>query len=302
MDLTFSIHEKKVGANNSQFEITPLQKGFGCTLGNSLRRVLLTALPGAAITKVRFSGAQHQFTTLPGVKEDLVEVILNFKKVKLGSQSEKPITVKIDRAGPGQAVAGDIKTSAAVRVVNKNLVLAHLVDKKAKLAVEMTIEQGFGYSPADERKASRSTVGLIPIDAIFTPILKVNYFIEETRVGRVTNYDKLTIDILTDGTITPKKALEEAARILVAYFGYVYAPVKKVKKTVKEKPSRILKLSVAELDLSTRTINALEKGGYKTVGDILRVNSRDLTEVKNLGKKSVALIGKILRKQGVDWS
>ena len=302
MNLTFSIHEKKVGANHSQFEISPLQEGFGCTLGNSLRRVLLTALPGAAITSVKFSGAQHQFTTLPGLKEDLVEVILNFKKVRLSSRSEKPITVKIDRVGPGQVVAGDIKTSAAARVANKNLVLAHLANKKAKLAVEMTIEQGFGYSPADERKASRSTVGLIPIDAIFTPILKVNYFVENTRVGRATNYDKLTLDILTDGTITPKKALKEAAKVLVAYFGYVYAPSKKAKKTIEEKPPRVLKLSVAELDLSTRTINALEKGGYKTVGDILRVNSRDLTEVKNLGKKSVALIGKILRKQGVDWS
>jgi len=302
MDLTFSIHEKKIKANNSQFEITPLREGFGCTLGNSLRRVLLTALPGAAITSVKFSGAQHQFTNLPGVKEDLVEVILNFKKVRLGSQSEKPVIVKINRAGPGQAIAGDIKTSATVQVVNKDLVLAHLVNKKAKLAVEMTIEQGFGYSPADERKASRLTVGLIPIDAIFTPILKVNYSVEETRVGRVTNYDKLIIDILTDGTITPKKALKEAARILVTYFGYIHTPIKKAKKTIKEKPPRVLKLSVAELDLPTRTINALEKGGYKTVGDILRINSRDLTEVKNLGKKSVILIGKILRKQGVDWS
>jgi len=302
MDLTFSIHEKKIGVNNSQFEITPLQEGFGCTLGNSLRRVLLTALPGAAITSVKFSGAQHQFTNLPGVKEDLVEVILNFKKVRLGSRSEKPVKVKINRVGPGQVIAGDIKTSATVQVVNKNLVLAHLVNKKAKLAVEMTIEQGFGYSPADERKASRLTVGLIPIDAIFTPILKVNYFVENTRVGRVTNYDKLTIDILTDGTITPKKALRESAKILVAYFGYVYTPVKKAKKAIEKKAPRVLKLSVAELDLPTRTINALEKGGYKMVGDILKVNSRGLTEVKNLGKKSVGLIGKILRKQGVDWS
>jgi len=145
-------------------------------------------------------------------------------------------------------------------------------------------------------------VGLIPIDAIFTPILKVNYSIQSTRVGRATNYDKLTVDVLTDGTITPKKALKEAAKILVAYFGYVYDPGEKTKKAVEEKSPRVLKLSVAELGLSTRTINALEKGGYKTVGDILRVNSRGLTEVKNLGKKSVALIGKILRKQGVDWS
>jgi len=302
MDLTFNIHEKKIGANHSQFEITPLREGFGHTLGNSLRRVLLIALRGAAITSVKFSGAQHQFTTLPGVKEDLVEVVLNLKKVRLDSQSKKPVIVKIDKIGPGQVVAGDIKTSAAVRIVNKNLVLAHLVDKKAKLAVEMTVEQGFGYSPADDRKALRSTVGLIPIDAIFTPILKVNYSVEDTRVGRATNYDKLTMDILTDGTITPKKAIREAARILVAYFGRVYNPVKKAKKITKEKPPQVLKLDLAELDLPTRTINALEKSGYKTVGDILGVSSRDLTEVKNLGKKSVALISKILRKQGVDWS
>jgi len=236
------------------------------------------------------------------VREDLVEVVLNFKKVRLSSQSKKPVIVKINKIGPGQVVAGDIKTSAAVRVVNKNLVLAHLADKKAKLAVEMTVEQGFGYSPADDRKALRSTVGLIPIDAVFTPILKVNYSVEDTRVGRATNYDKLTMDILTDGTITPKKAIREAARILAAYFGRVYSPAKKSKKTIKEKPSQVLKLDVAELDLPTRTINALEKSGYRTVGDILRVSSRDLTEVKNLGKKSIALIAKILRKQGVDWS
>jgi len=302
MDLTFNIHEKKIGANHSQFEIIPLREGFGHTLGNSLRRILLIALQGAAITSVKFSGSQHQFTTLPGVREDLVEVVLNLKKVRLSSQSKKPVTVKIDKVGPGQVVAGDIKTSAVVQVANKNLVLAHLADKKAKLVAEMTVEQGFGYSPADERKTLRGTMGLIPIDAIFTPILKVNYSVENTRVGRATNYDKLTMDILTDGTITPKKAIREAAGILAAYFSRVYNPVKKAKKTTKEKPPQVLKLDLAELDLPTRTVNALEKGGYKTVGDILGVSSRDLTEVKNLGKKSVALISKILRKQGVDWS
>ncbi len=301
MDLIFDINEKKIGPNRSQFEITPLQEGFGSTLGNSLRRVLLTALPGAAITTVKFSGAQHQFTTLPGVREDLVEIILNLKKVRLSSQSKKSVAAKINRIGPGEVTAGDIKAGAAVQVANKDLVLAHLADKKAKLAAELTIEQGFGYSPADDRKASHLTMGVIPIDAIFTPILKVNYFVDSTRVGRVTNYDKLTVDILTDGTIAPRKALKEAAKILADYFSFLHTPNRKAKKAVKKESPQVLKLSVAELGLSTRTINALEKSGYKTVGDILKVSARDLMEVKNLGKKSIALISKVLHKQGVDW-
>ncbi len=305
-DLTFAIEEKKIDKNYSQFRIGPLMAGFGHTLGVSLRRVLLTALPGAAITDVTFDGATHQFTTLPGVKEDLVEVILNLKKVRFISNvkeakdTKEPVRVSLDKRGPGKVVAGDIVTPAQLEVVNKDLVVANLADKKSKIKAQMTVSYGVGYSSAEERPSD--TLGLIVVDALFSPIKKVNVTVDDVRVGRETNYDQLLLEIWTDGTMVTKKALNQAAKILAAYFKQVYQPNNNHEKEEEVEEPAVMKESVAETKLPTRTVNALEKAGYKTIADLAGAGPKELMEVKNLGKKSVDLIGKILKKKGVDWS
>src|SRR3990167_4829952 len=197
------------------FVIEPLDQGFGQTLGNSLRRVLLSAIPGAAITTVRISGVKHPFSTLPGFKEDIVELILNIKKLRVRLFEEEGTKLTLDKAGPGAVTAADFEKNPSVEVVNKDLYLGSLTDKKSNLELELTVEKGYGYSLAEERKGE--TIGTIPVDAIFTPVTRVNYKVEETRVGRMTNLDKLILEIYTDGTISPKLALEEAAKILVSY-------------------------------------------------------------------------------------
>jgi len=305
MEVNFGIAEKKISPQRSIFTFSPLRPGFGHTLGVSLRRVLLSEIPGAAITSVKFSGARHQFTTLPGVREDLVEVVLSLKKVYLSFTGDKPVKVRIEKSGPGVVTAGDIHCPAGVTVVNKDLVIAHLADRKSKLVAEMTVEKGVGYSPAEERQSLRETLGIIPMDAVFTPVLKVTYQVEDTRVGKATDYDKLILDVLTDGTVSPKEAVKKAAKILREVLSPLetlnnnHRPSKK--KTSKKMPA-VVNLSVAELGLPTRTVNALAKAGYKTVKDLLLVSPQEVTEVKNLGKKSVDLLVKTLNKRGVEWS
>jgi len=302
-NLAFTVKEKKVEAGYSQFKIGPLTAGFGQTLGVALRRVLLTALPGAAIADVVFDGATHQFTTLPGVREDLVEVVLNLKKVRFsfeGKDLKGPVEISLDRHGPGKVVAGDIITPAGLEIINKDLVIANLADKRSKIKARMTVLSGVGYSPVEERPSSE--LGLIRIDALFSPIKKANVTVEDVRVGRESNYDQLLLEVWTDGTISARKALDQAAKILEAYFKQVYQPNNnsQEKKTVEE--PKAMKESVAEMRLPTRTINALEKAGYKTIADLAGAGSKELMGVKNLGKKSVDLVGRILKKKGVDWS
>jgi DNA-directed RNA polymerase subunit alpha len=303
IDLTFSIEEKKNDGTYSQFEISPLEAGFGHTLGTALRRVLLTALPGMAITDVIFDGANHQFTTLPGIKEDLVEMVLNLKKIRFsGNNIDEPVKITLDKQGPGVVKAGDLETSAGLEVVNKDLVIANLADKKSRLKAEMTVSPGIGYSPSEDRSAD--VLGLIVIDALFSPIKKVNVIVDDVRVGRETNFDKLILDVWTDGTIAAKEAIDQAAKMLSAYFKQIYEPnhnqPKSSEEAIIEDP--VMKESIAEMKLPTRTINALEKAGYKTIGDLVKAGSKELMEVKNLGKKSVDLVGKVLNKKGVGWS
>ncbi|MDD3679725.1 MAG: DNA-directed RNA polymerase subunit alpha [Candidatus Shapirobacteria bacterium] len=302
-DLNFILKEKKIDSAHSQFEIGPLEAGFGHTLGTSLRRVLLTVLPGAAITDIIFDGVSHQFTTLPGVKEDLVEVILNLKKVRFSSKLEKPVKIYLNKSGSGTVKAGDLEVPAELEVVNNDLVIASLADKKSRLKAEMTVSCGVGYSPSEERPAD--VLGLIVVDALFSPIKKVNVVVDDVRVGRETNYDKLTLDIWTDGTIGAKKALNQSAEILAGYFKQIYQPSNNHQKKddeLKTKEPAVMKESVAETKLPTRTVNALEKAGYKTIGDLAKADSKDLMGVKNLGTKSVDLVKKVLKNKGVGWS
>lgn len=274
-----------------KFELTPLEPGYGLTIGNALRRVLLSSLPGAAITSVTISGVTHQFTTLQGVKEDVVELLLNLKQVRLSYQGEKPVQASLTATGPGDVKASDLKVPANVKVVNKDLVLATLADKKSKLDVKLEINPGYGYDQAKNRQPKK--LGEIILDATFSPVVKVNFNIETARVGRRTDLDKLVLEIYTNGAVKPSTALEKAAQILIESFTQIVDPTfEPVKETLvdESEDNESLKLSVEELDLPTRIANALRKGGYATVKDLSQASKADISKVKNLGGKSIDII------------
>lgn len=285
----FEIKEKDKKKNYSKFIISPLEQGYGNTLGNSLRRVLLTSLQGAAITNVRIAGVKHQFSTIKGVKEDVVEILLNLKKVRFRYEGEKLTKATLSVKGPGEIRAKDIEVDPTVTIANPEMVLA-ILNKGAKLDIKMDIEVGSGYSPAEDRATGE--IGPIPLDATYTPVTRVNYKIEETRVGRLTNFDKLILEVWTDGTIVAKDALKEASKVLVSYFNQIVSP----KKVVKDDDIKddglgpVGKLSVEEIGLPTRVANALVKAGFETVEDLVKAKRSDLVKVRNLGEKSVKII------------
>ncbi len=295
----FQVKKEKETKDFGHFVIEPLESGFGNTLGNALRRVLLSALPGAAITQVKITGVKHKFSTLEGLKEDVIELILNLKQVKVSYDGEKPAKLTLEKTGPGEVKAGDIKTPAKVEIANPDLVIGNLATKKNRLKAEMLVESGYGYSPAEERKTEK--LGEIPIDAIFSPVRQVNYRVEATRVGRRTDLDRLVLEITTDGSLKPSKALKKTAEILVGYFYQIVKPKKMPKKkTAKiEVPDLALNLTVEELDLPTRIANALRKGGYGTVAELVVVNGADLAKVKNLGEKSIKIVEAALSQKEV---
>lgn len=296
---TFTITREEERRDFGRYAIEPLEAGYGHTVGNALRRVLLTSLLGAAVTQVKISGVRHQFTTIAGLKEDVVELILNIKQLRVKYKGEKPVKLTLSATGPGQVKAAKIKTPAGVEIVNRDLVLGALADKKSKLSVELTVETGLGYSLAEERKTG--TIGLIPVDATFTPVTHVNYRVEATRVGRRANLDKLIMEITTDGTISPKDAMVAAAQILVDHFQQVVKPKKaRPVKVEKEKIApAVAKLTVEELGLPTRIANSLRGAGLGTVADITQTAKSDLVKVKNLGEKSVKIIEAALVDKGV---
>lgn len=297
---TFTVTDEDKKSGYATLVLEPLEQGFGNTLGNALRRVLLSSLPGFAITSVKVKGVNHQFTTLDGLREDVVELILNLKQVRLKSSSTSAVTLTLTAKGKGKVTAGQIDAPAGVSVVNPELVIASL-DDKTTLEVEMTAEPGLGYSMAVERKSP--AVGVIPVDALFSPVVKVAYNIEATRVGRRTDYDKLNLQVWTDKTIDPKVALDEAAKILVAQFKQVYNPVVAQEGDVIGLPvlqsDDALKLTVEELDLPTRIANALRKAGYKTVAELSQATRGEIAKVKNLGEKSVGTVEEALNAKGM---
>ncbi|MCH7729943.1 DNA-directed RNA polymerase subunit alpha [Patescibacteria group bacterium] len=295
----FETKQKKKG-DYARFVISPLEQGYGSTLGNALRRVLLTSLPGAAVTGVKISGVKHQFSTLSGVKEDIVEFLLNLKKVRFTYDGEKSVKASLSVNGAGDVKAKEIKVPATVKIANPELVLATL-SRGAKLDAQIEIESGAGYSLAEDRE--KQGIGYIPLDASFSPITRVNYKIEETRVGRLTNYDKLILEIWTDGTIAPKDALIKAAKTLVPYLNQIISP-KKVKKKEEKKDDglgQVGKLSVEEIGLPTRVANALVKAGYDSVEDLAKAKREDFVKVRNLGEKSIKIITLALKEKGVDF-
>ena len=295
------IERVEIGENNryGKFVVNPLERGFGQTLGNSLRRVLLNSLPGVAATSVRIEGVQHEFSTVPGVKEDVAEIILNIKLLSAKLFSEHPKTVTIDAVGPCEVTAGDIKIDDEVEIVNPDLHIATL-SEGAHLQMQINLERGRGYVSADRNKQlsiERSKIGgmpigVIPVDSIFTPIRKVSYSVEDTRVGQVTDYDKLTIEVWTNGTILPKEALASAAQILtnnMRLFIDLTETVVHVDYAEQEddKKEKVLEMTIEELDLSVRAFNCLKRAGINTVAELVQRNQEDMMKVRNLGKKSL---------------
>jgi len=301
-DTLFETKEESHKDNYSKFIISPLTQGYGITLGNSLRRVLLTSLSGAAFTQVKISSVKHQFSTLKGMKEDVVEFVLNLKKVRMYYDGDKTIKASLEVKGPGDIKAKSIKVDSSVKIANPELVIAHL-SKSGTLSAKLEIQSGVGYSPAEDRKTDE--IGVIPLDASFSPVVRVNYKVEETRVGRLTNYDKLILEIWTDGTITPKDAVMKASNILVSYLMQIVSPKKVAKKeeeNVSDDLGPVGKLSVEEINLPTRVANALIKAGYDTVEDLVQAKRDDLVKVRNLGEKSVKIIDAALGEKGLSFS
>ncbi len=289
-DIKYKVVEEP-SANRQIVEIQPLERGFGHTLGNVLRRVMLGHLSGASITKVKIDGAQHEFSSLTGVHEDVVELIQNLKQVNFKMDQIKTYIVTLNASGEGEVKAGDLKCPTGIKVVNKDLHIATLSDKKSKLSMELTVEYGKGYKLPES--SEKKQVGLIPVDANFSPIVLISHSVENARVGRETNLDKLIMDITTDGSVEPKDALQQASAILVEYFQLLAGDTEVYKEEVEQEatPAEVnteTKVYIEELGLPTRVVNTLKKAGYETAEDVKTAGESGLANVKNIGPKTVA--------------
>lgn len=284
--------EKDERSSYGKFVIEPLERGYGITLGNALRRILISSLPGAAITSVRFDGALHEFTTLPGVLEDTIEIILNLKSLSMKIHSNDPQTLILDTDKPGVVRARDIRAGAEVEILNQQMPICTL-EENSRIYMEMTAMNNRGYVPAERNKQPHQPIGVIPVDSIFSPIRKVNYHVENTRVGQITDYDKLTLEVWTDGSTKPDEAVSLAAKILskhITLFVNLTEQVDEVEiasDRQEEDRARILDMTIEELDLSVRSYNCLKRAGVNTVGELVRKTEDEMMKVRNLGKKSL---------------
>lgn len=286
-----------------KFVCEPLERGYGTTLGNSLRRILLSSLQGAAITSIKIDGVLHEFSAVPGVREDVTNIILNLKMLCLKMYSDEPKTIYIDVDGEKEVTAADIIADADIEILNPDLHIA-TVNEKGSLKIEMIVETGRGYTPADKNKKPDQVIGEIPIDSIFSPIQRVNYTVSDTRVGNVTNYDKLTLEVWTDGSMCPEEAISKSASIMIAYLrlfqNMAGAPLEEegVEGTfcepVESGESKTLEMTIEDLDLSVRSYNCLKRAGINTVAELVQKSEDDMMKVRNLGKKSLDEVKKKL--------
>lgn len=278
--------------NYGEFVVEPLDRGYGITLGNSLRRILLSSLPGTAVTSVRIEGVLHEFSVVPGVAEDTTDIILNLKRLALKLWSDEPHLVHIEKEGPADVTAADIIADADVEVLDPDQPIAR-VEEGHRLVMELSVERGRGYVPADKNKKADQAIGVIPVDAIFSPVKKVNWRVEDTRVGHITDYDRLALDVWTDGSLTPEEAVSMGAKILsdhLRLFMDLTDSVEGVQIGVEreeEKRDRLLEMPIEELDLSVRSFNCLKRAGINVVGELTNKSDEDMMKVRNLGKKSL---------------
>lgn len=296
--------QKTEEGNYGKFVLEPLPAGFGSSLGHALRRTLLSSLKGAAITNVKVDGAAHLFSTLPGVKESVLDIILNLKQLKFDVKEGGPFKININVKGSRKVTGADVE--GEVTPVNKDLYIGEISDDKGKLSIEAIVEVGVGYSSVEERE--KKEYGFIPVDAFFSPIKKVNIKVEEARVGRKANFDKLTVEVTTDGSVKSEEALHEASSLLASYFEYILSgkdvPVEKTEESQAEErkeaiDKKLYEIIIDELNLPSRVINALLREKIETVADLIKVGKNKLMEMKGVGKKSIQLIEEELKKMGI---
>ncbi|AGK99193.1 DNA-directed RNA polymerase subunit alpha [Clostridium pasteurianum] len=284
--------ESNEDGSYGKFIIEPLERGYGITLGNSLRRILLSSLPGVAANSIKIEGVLHEFSTIKGVKEDVTEIILNIKCLALKMSGDGPKIIYIDAEGAGEVTAADIKTDGDVEIVNKDLHIATL-DGDAKLYMEIEVNRGRGYVTQNRNKREDMPIGTIPVDSIYTPVKRVNFSVENTRVGQITDYDKLTIEIWTNGTIRPEEAISLSAKILIEHFKLFMTltdhadDVEIMVEKEEDKKEKVLEMTIEELDLSVRSYNCLKRAGINTVQELTERSMEDMMKVRNLGKKSL---------------
>ena len=301
------IVKQKPDGTYGVFTLSPLERGYGTTLGNSLRRVLLSSLPGVAVTSIKIDGVLHEFSTIPGVKEDVTEIVLNIKGLTAKLYTDSPKTIEIHAEGECEVKAGDIKTDSEVEILKPEMHIATLA-AGAKLDMELTLDKGRGYVSADRNKQMmpNSVIGVIPVDSIYTPVLKVNYTVEPTRVGQITDFDKLTIEVWTDGTISAKEAISLGAKILNDHLNLFIDLSEEAARTemMAEKSDngkeKILEMTIEELDLSVRSFNCLKRAGINNVEDLTSKTEEELMKVRNLGKKSFEEVKAKLEALGFD--
>ena len=296
--------ENQSDESYGKYIVEPLERGYGTTLGNSLRRVLLSSLPGTAVTSVKIAGVQHEFSTIPGVKEDVTEIVLNIKSGIFKLHSDGPKTVYIEASGEGEVKAGSIKADSEVEVLNPDLHIASL-GPDGYLSMELVIDHGRGYVVAEKNKGAQQVIGSIPIDSIYSPVLKVNYAVENTRVGNKTDYDKLTIEVWTDKTITPRDAVSLGAKILCDHFtlftdlSETIGSESTVKEKVETMRDKVLEMTIEELDLSVRSFNCLKRANINTVEDLIGKTQDEMIKVRNLGRKSLEEVEHKLAMMGL---
>ena len=298
--------DKKYG----KFVVEPLERGYGITLGNSLRRIMLSSLPGAAVTHVKIEGVQHEFSSIPGVKEDVTEIIMNIKSlaIKNHSDSNEVKTAIIDFSGEGVVKAGDIQFDSDIEIMNPDVTIATLCGKDAKLFIELSINKGRGYISADKNKHDDLPIGVLAIDSIYTPVERVNMTVENTRVGQVTDYDKLTLDVYTDGTLVPDEAVSLAAKVLSEHLSLFIdlSESAKIAEVMVEKEDgeseKILEMSIDELELSVRSYNCLKRAGINTVQELINKTPEDMMKVRNLGRKSLEEVQAKIKELGLEFS
>ena len=298
--------DKKYG----KFVVEPLERGYGITLGNSLRRIMLSSLPGAAVTHVKIEGVQHEFSSIPGVKEDVTEIIMNIKSlaIKNHSESNEVKTAIIDFSGEGIVKASDIQFDSDIEIMNPDITIATLCGKDAKLFMELSINKGRGYISADKNKHNDLPIGVLAIDSIYTPVERVNMTVENTRVGQVTDYDKLTLDVYTDGTLVPDEAVSLAAKVLSEHLSLFIdlSESAKIAEVMVEKEDgeseKILEMSIDELELSVRSYNCLKRAGINTVQELINKTPEDMMKVRNLGRKSLEEVQAKIKELGLEFS
>ena len=294
-------------SNYAKFVCEPLERGYGITIGNSLRRILLSSLPGSAITSVKIDGVLHEFSTIPNVVEDVPEIVINLKNVRLKLDKNEEKTLRIDVKQPGEVKAGDIITDGTVEILNPDLHIA-TVSEGGTLKMELTADMGRGYNNAEKNKKPDQAIGVLPIDSIYTPVKKVNYSVENTRVGQRVDYDKLTIEVWTDGSLKPYEALSLAAKVMTGHLELFIDLSETAKNTQvmiekeENKKERVLEMSIEDLELSVRSFNCLKRANIATVEDLANKTESDMMKVRNLGKKSLDEVTNKLHALGLDFA